>query len=174
MPRILALRPGSVAGADLGHVTFDLSLGVSRWGDSFCFSLLFKVPPPTTALYRPIDSIYVALDPVTVPLVQVPIALADSAEELARVAAAATGNGSEDADTRRLTEAFELFKNRARTVAQDRLDACVRDALVVVKAYSRVRQWVETGMLKLETVKVTTSYAQREGQSLETTLVCIP
>lgn len=174
MPRIVALRPGSVVGADLGHVSFHLGLGVSKLADDWCFSLMFLYPPATTALYRPADSLYHAMPSARTALVQVPISLTEGEEELSRVAAAATGSGSDDVDLRRLTEAFEMFKNRPHKVAQDRLDACVRDAREVVKAYERVRVWITNGMTTLETVPVVTSYAQQEGKSMQTTLVCTP
>jgi hypothetical protein len=174
MPRIVALRPGSVAGADLGHVTFRLGLGVSRWADHWCFSLMFFYPPTTTALFRPVDSLFYTLPPAFVALVQAPISLATSEEELSRVTSVAAGNGSADIDLQRMNEAFEMFKNRDGRVDQNMLDACKRDAHEVVKVFDRVRQWVAAGMTKPETQVVVTSYAQKEGQSMETTLVCTP
>ncbi len=174
MPRILALRPGSIVGGDLGHVAFRITLGATTYGEHPCFALQYEYAPATSALYRPVDSQYHQLPFDALSLVRVPISLAENQEEVARIASVATGSGSDEIDAKRLAEAFELMKNRARSVAQEQLTACVRDAGEVVKAYNAVRAWIGGGMLKLATIPVVTSYAQKEGQSLETTLVCQP
>jgi hypothetical protein len=174
MPQIIALRPGVVAGADLGGVTFQLGLGAVVRGDDICFALLYSYPATSTGAFRPADSLWQRNAAETTALVAVPIALAESQEELQRISVAAYGSGSDDTDQKRLTEAFEMFKNRSRTVSQPKLDACVRDASAVVAAYARVRQWMAEGMTKPESIKVMTSYAQRDGQTMETVLLCRP
>lgn len=178
MPRLIALRRDSVAGADLGNVTYQIGLGAtSIAGDhesTYCFSLLYRYPPNTTLLYRPADSLPHVVPPGVTTLVQVPISLAESVEELERIARVSAGNQSPEQDLARMTEAFNLMNNRSRTIAKETLQACVRDAQEVVKAYYLLRKWLEEGATKLETIRVVTSYAQREGQSMENILVCQP
>ncbi len=178
MPRIVALRRGSVVGADLGHVTFQLSLGATSIpvGDDqlHCFSLLFSYPQATSHSWRPVDSALFQAPPGTTSLVQVPIALAESQEELERVARASAGLSTMEKDIARMTEAFNLFKNRPREIAQARLDACVRDASEVVKGYYDIREWITGGMHKQKEIKMVTSYAQREGETMESVLVLQP
>ncbi len=179
MPRIIALRRGSIAGADLGHVTYQIGLGATAvlQGERdplYCFSLLYRYPPATTMQFRPADSFLYVTPPGSTTLIQVPISLAESLEELERIAAVSVGNQDPDTDLARMTEAFNLMNNRSRAISKEQLQACIRDAHEVVKAYYQLRQWLEAGATKLETVKVVTSYAQREGQTITASLVCQP
>lgn len=178
MPRIVALRRGSVVGVDLGHVTFQLTLGATalQVGENPlpCFSILYEYPPSPTFAFRPVDGYYFQPPMSLAALVQVPIALAESQAELERVARASTGMSSLEKDLARMTEAFNLFKNRPREIAQARLEACVRDAAEVVKGYYDIREWVASGMTKQKEVKIATSYFQREGETMESILVLQP
>ncbi len=175
MPRIVTLRPQSVAGVDLGHVAYQLSLGASRLGDSVCFSILFRYPQVQSVAFRPQDSaMYTPPAPAT-SLVQVPISLAENEEEVDRVCAAAREGGtSEDMSIRRATEAFELFKNRSARVSSEVITRCVEDAAEVIRAYWKIRLWMQTGMVAKQEIVIKTSFDQREGQTIETTLVCCP
>lgn len=163
-----------VAGADLGGTTFQLGLGAVQRGDDLCFALLYYYPAASTGAFRPVDSFLYNFPAESTALVAVPIALAESLKELQQIAAVAYGSGSEETDQRRLAEAFEMFKNRPRTIAPAKLEACVRDAATVVRAYADVRRWIAEGMTKQETIKVVTSYEQRDGQTMETVLLCRP
>lgn len=178
MPRLIALRRGSIAGADLGNVTYQIGLGatsiVGEHESTYCFSLIYRYPPSTTLVYRPADSQPHVIPPGTTTLLQIPISLAESAEELERIAAVSVGNQDKEQDLARMTEAFNLMNNRSRSIAKETLQACVRDAHEVVKAYYQLRQWLEEGATKLQTIKIVTSYSQREGQTMESSLVCQP
>lgn len=177
MPRVVALRRGSIATADLGHVTCQLRGGASDAvidGVSVpAFSLLYRYPPSTTELFR-VDGVHRIVPAQEVNLVQVPISLAESVEELSRIASVSFSAGDADRDKLRMTEAFNMFRNRAREIAVTRIDACVRDAFEVVKCYYDICAWVRDGMTDKKEVRVTTSYMQREGETLETTLVLLP
>ena len=179
MPRLIALRRGSIVGADLGNVTYQIGLGATilqadRDEPVFCFSLLYRYPPNPAALYRPADSALDVRPAASTTLLQVPISLAESAEELERITAVSVGHQDKDQDLARMTEAFNLMNNRSRSIAKETLQACVRDAHEVVKAYYQLRQWIEEGAVKLQTIKIVTSYSQREGQTMESVLVCQP
>ena len=172
MPRIVALRPHSVAGVNLGHVTYQLSLGASSLNNGACFSLLFRYPPPPP-VFRVDGEIFWPPVPAT-PLVQVPISLAQNEAEVERACTAAREGISEDISIRRVTEAFELFKNRPTRVSNDTVQRCVEDAAEVIRAYWQLRAWLQTGMTAKQEIVVKTSFDQREGQTIETTLMCCP
>jgi hypothetical protein len=178
MPRIAAISPTGIVGVNLDASVYRIVLGSSimdNGADGFsCFSLLYQYPPATTFAFRPADSILYHAPPATQALVRVPISLAGNRDELDRIAAVSSGSGDQDLDLRRMTEGFELFNNRPGTLAREKLDACIRDAAEVVKAFNQVRLWVAAGMQQEVGIKVTTSFAQKDGQSLETTLRCMP
>ena len=177
MPRIIAIRYNAVAGADLSSGVFQLELGTSigAFGDEGvpCFSLLYRYPPGTSFAFRPADSYEYPVPPSTMPLVQAPISLAENRKELDRIVAASTG-GNEETDLRRMAEGFELMKNRAQRVNPDKLSACVRDSAEVIKAYHKVRAWMSSDMKHGVDIPVVTSFCQRDGQTLDTLLRCMP
>jgi len=177
MPRIVSLRRGSIATADPGYVTCQLRGGASAAvidGDIVpAFSLLYRYPPMTTELFR-VNGDHRIVPPQEVSLVQVPISLAESVEELARIASVSFSAGDAERDKPRVVEAFNMFRNRSREIASARIDACVRDAFEVVKCYYDLCAWMRSGMGEKKELQVATSYMQREGETLETTLVLMP
>jgi hypothetical protein len=177
MPRIAAISPTGIVGVNLDASVYRIVLGSSimdNGADGFsCFSLLYQYPPATTFAFRH-DGAFYSAPPATQALVRVPISLAETREEIDRIAGVSSGSGDQDQDLRRMAEGFELFNNRQRPVAREKLDACIRDAAEVVKAFNQIRLWVAAGMQQEVGIKVTTSFAQKDGQSLETTLRCMP
>ena len=178
MPRIAAISPTGIVGVNLDASVYRIVLGSSimdNGADGFsCFSLLYQYPAATAFAFRPADSALYNAPPATQALVRVPISLAETREEIDRIAGVSSGSGDQDQDLRRMAEGFELFNNRQRPVAREKLDACIRDAAEVVKAFNQVRLWVAAGMQQEVGIKVTTSFAQKDGQSLETTRRCMP
>lgn len=178
MPRIVATSPTGIVGVNLDASVYRIGLGSSIMDnddDGFrCFSLLYQYPSTTAFAFRPQDSYAYTLPPATQVLVRVPISLAETRDELDRIAAVSSGSGNQDQDLRRMAEGFELFKNKARAVAEEKLSACVRDAAEVVKAFNQLRLWAAAGMQEGLEIRVMTSFAQREGQELTTILRCVP
>lgn len=75
----------------------------------------------------------------------VPVSVAQSAEEVQRLASVGLAGGTQEEDRKRLTEAYEMFKNNPRVPSQSALDEAVQQGLTIIDSYWQLRNWLLNG-----------------------------
>lgn len=155
MPRAVALLPGSVAVADFGHYAYRLDLASTMVRDVPSFSLVYRYPPNPVALMRPDGQAIPLGNFGMITLARAQAQIAASTEELQRVVEVSLDGGTREKDIERMTEAYQLFRNAAKTRIE-LLDLCAKDSAEIIKAYWSVREWVEAGMTERVTLDVLT------------------
>jgi hypothetical protein len=153
MPRAVALLPGAIAVADLGHFVYRLELAATMSRDVPSFSLVYRYPPNPVALMQPDGRVIPLGNFGMITLARAPAQIAATVEELQRVVEVSLDGGTRDKDIERMTEAYQLFRNSPKTRAEV-LDLCVKDSAEIIKAYWSVREWIETGMKEATTLDV--------------------
>lgn len=150
MPRIIACQPDGVAVADLGGIG-RLGLAGASWQGSPAFALSWSYPPSPAVVVGPQGQL-VSMAPYSqLSLVRCAVSVAQTTEEISKVAAAAMQGGSAEEAERRTQEAMELFKNLPR-IRHEVLAACTTDVQAVLHLYWAVRGWLAEGFTEKKTV----------------------
>lgn len=135
MPAVWTFGPENITGIDLSANAFwRLQLGATWAAEVPWLSLVMIYPPApgqTTMQTR-------------IVLARTSVPVTGKQEDVERVAQVSVSSGSLDRDLERMTEAFNLFKNSPR-IKTDMLESSLRDASEILKAYWRVREWLEAG-----------------------------
>jgi len=140
MAEIRSVSKDAITGFNLSVLSFwRLALGVTLKDSIPCFSLIMRYPPGS-------DQHQVALARSTVPI-------AENHQEVMRVAKVATEGGTLDADTSRMVEAFNLFKNHDGLKGNS-LETCITDAKKILEAYWGVRLWIEGNFKEDKEIKL--------------------
>ena len=105
-------------------------------------ALALNVIYPPGMQFRPVDG---AAIPTVVALAKVPITLAQSTNEAARVAQVALAGGNLETDRQRLREAFEMFKNNPRAPRQESIEQAANDAMQLLDLYWQIAGWFLEG-----------------------------
>lgn len=138
MPAIWAFGPEHATGIDLSANAFwRLKLGAVYQSEMSWLALVVIYPP---APGQTVQQTQIALARVGVPI-------ASRVEDVLRIAEVSLSSGLLDDDMRRMTEAFNLFKNSPR-MKQEILDVSLKDSLEILKAYWTLRDWLVDGATK--------------------------
>ncbi len=130
MPLLVSASPNHTTTIDLQANAFlRFCLGTVKIDETPGLALVAKYPPQGDIIA----------------LQAVPVSVAQSAEEVHRVAAVGLAGGTLDEDSKRLREAYEMFKNNPRVPSQAALEEAVEQGLSIVKAYWQLRDWLLTG-----------------------------
>ncbi len=78
----------------------------------------------------------------TVSLLRVPVPVAQSVEEVRRIANVSLQPGNLDEDLARMEEAYALFRNNPRVPSQDSLSDAITRGQGLVTAYWRTSDWI--------------------------------
>lgn len=131
MPKILSLEKGQTTEFNLSSLAFwRLGMGVTGYRGTPCLGLMLRYPPGS-----PENQVCLA---------KVKCTIAESAEEVQRVAAVALDGGTLDLDQDRAKEAFNLFKNNPK-IKGDVLERTIEEAYELIKAYWIIRLWAQEG-----------------------------
>jgi hypothetical protein len=132
MALLVSSVPGSTTGVPLSQNAFwRLQLGVAAVEQTPALSLAVRYPPG-----GPADIIALARSPVPV---------AQSPDEVQRIADVGLLGGSLDRDLERITEAYQMFKNNPRTPSGAALEEAINGGHAIVRAYWGVRDWLLSG-----------------------------
>jgi|JFJP01.1.fsa_nt_gi hypothetical protein len=144
MPAIWTFGPENATGIDLSANAFwRVKLGAVFMYDMSWLALVAIYPPGPG---QTIQNTQIVLARAGIPV-------AGKVEDVLRVAEVSVSTGTLEADTARMTEAFNLFKNNPRTKAET-LEISLRDAMNILKAYWDVRDWLAGGASEVKTLDV--------------------
>ncbi len=178
MPRLIALQPTETTVVDLGYFSWRLGIDATTLqtaeGAIPCFTLVWRYTPaqliatpqqivPTSQGLMAQGTMVPLTDAAMVPLVRLEV---DFQRELTTadikpVTLVALTRGNVEDDVKRMTEAYNLFRNARPSV--ERLEQCIADSATIVRAYWDARAWVSAGMREEKRLRV-----------LQTELVLLP
>lgn len=147
MPRLVSLQPAEVIGVTLDHFGWRIGYSTTTWDDMPCLSISFWYETQSPFVIAPTmaNPVVDVTNSLRLALLKcpAPVAASEGVPALEPVLRGMRAGGSLDADTRRMTEAFTLFKNLK--VKQELIDSCVADAAKMVAAYWELRTWLASG-----------------------------
>ncbi len=146
MPRLVALRPGTVvASVDLGYFAYRLEFMATMWDEAPCMSLVYAYPPSVPIMFRPGDGAMIPLSSMAViALLRMPVEFAKSLDELAGVVKATNESATQEIAKLRSTEAFTLFLNSPR-MRKDAVDEMAKAAEQLIAIAWEIRTWIADG-----------------------------
>lgn len=129
MPHLLSRGPGYTTGIALQQNAFwRLMLGAVMAEHTPALALCLRYPP--------------GADANQVALLRIPVSVAQSAEEVSRIAAVALSLGSLEDDSKRIEEAYALFRNNPRVPSQQVLTDAVERGQALVRIYWQLTDWL--------------------------------
>lgn len=142
MPSIWSFTPEHTSGIDLStNKYWRLAMSATQVHGKLWLAAVAIYPPTPPA----------TLETSQIVLCRSEVSVAQSIAEVQKLATRCASTGSYDEDLKRMTEAFNMFKN-SPGVKQDAIDTCVKDATEVLKAFWQIRSWLMGGALAVEEV----------------------
>ncbi len=144
MPAIWTFGPENCTGIDLSANAFwRIKLGATYAHEMSWLSLVAVYPPAPGQTTQQTQIV----------LARAGVPVATKVEDVLKVAEISVASGVLSEDEKRMTEAFNLFKNSPRT-KQETLDSSLRDAMEILKAYWGIREWLTEGAAEAKEILV--------------------